>query len=172
MIKVIGVHTNTTGGSSVKGSSIGDGHSWLSLHYESGRYDTIGLWVTDGKMTQIKRFIPLNDFAAAMVGEEVTYEVVLGEERRKNYQALFSRFYGMNDARRQTAMGLLIQRSAWRYEYTCATWVTEKMKQIFGQSFATSELFGLTNTPRALGNVLHALEVRNPTSLKQPTFPA
>jgi hypothetical protein len=79
MVKIIAVHSSTSGGSSTKGSSITDGHAWLSLHFDNGRYETMGLWLTDGKMTQIKRFLPLSDFAAAVVNEEVTYEVLVIE---------------------------------------------------------------------------------------------
>ena len=182
MIKVIGVHTKVTntvhtntnktaGASSIKSTFITDGHSWLSLHFDNGRSETAGLWLTDGEMIQFKRFFHLNPFVAAFVGEEVTYEVKLNKEDRLNYAPLYSRFYGLNDTRSKTARHFIFQPAAWRYGYTCATWVTEKMKQIFGQTLVTSELFGLTNTPRALGNVLRALEKRNPTSLKQPTYP-
>jgi hypothetical protein len=115
--------------------------------------------------------LPLNDLAAALVNEEITYEILMGEEKRRNYLPQYSRYYGLNDTRRHTAMGQLIQRSEWRYGHTCASWVTEKMKQIFGQAFATSELLGLTNTPRALGNTLMLLETRSKTTIDKPVYP-
>ncbi len=171
MIKVIGVHTSAIGGSSMKGSPLTAGHAWLSLHFENGRDDTIGLWLTDGQMGAVKRFLPLNYLAAAFIHEDILYEVLIGEEKRKNYKSSSSRFYGLDESRKLHAMPCLIHAASWRYEYTCATWVTEKVKQIFGEVFATGELFGLTNTPRRLGSVLASLEAQDPTSLVRPKYP-
>lgn len=168
MIKVIGVHTNAVGGSSVKGSTLMDGHAWLSLYYENGCDNTIGLWLTDGQKYAVKRFLPLNYFAAAVVGEEVRYEILLREEKKRGYKPQYSRFYELDQNQKSRAGRSLTQQASWRYNYTCASWVTEKIKQILGESVASGELFGLTNTPRRLGTVLSTLEMRRPTTRARP----
>ena len=60
--------------------------------------------------------------------------------------------------------------AGWRATHTCASWATDKIKEIFGEALASKELLGLTNTPRALGSCLMRLNGSDPTSVSRPKY--
>jgi len=167
MIETIGAHSSAMGGSSVDGSHLSDGHAWLSLHYMNGRSTSIGLWACSDVL-ELRHFIrdPIGLFDSS--GEK--YEVLFGEEDRRHYRAIASRYYGLDASQRNGAVMALGLNSGWRIGHNCASWVAEKIRGIFGVPLAASEGFGIADTPRALGSDIRRLESKDPTSIKNPKY--
>ena len=167
MLNVIGIHSNAIGDSSLVGSKFTEGHSWLTLHYTNGRHTSVGLWA-ESELLQLRHCI--RDPIGISNKTEEKFEVLFGEEDRRHYRASASRYYGLREERTSKVVASIGELRGWRATYTCATWATEKIKEIFGISLASQELFGLTNTPRALGLALTRLNAIEPTSLEKPKY--
>lgn len=58
--------------------------------------------------------------------------------------------------------------AGWRFTNTCASWATRVVHELIGEDLDSSELAGMTNTPRALGAAIGKLEAGTPTSLANP----
>jgi hypothetical protein len=167
MLSVIGVHSSAVGGSSATGNKFADGHAWLTLHYTNGRSTSIGLWAEHELFSWnhlVRDPIGLTSRSAEQ------FEARFGEEIKRNYRPAVSRFYGLYQGQSAKAVMCLGQYSGWRAGHTCATWATEKIQQIFGVKLASQELWGLTNTPRALGAALQRLNLAGPTTVSRPKY--
>ena len=157
MLQTLGIHSNVIGN-----ASLTDGHAWLTMHFPNGNSTSVGLWTST--LGESRRLV--KDPTGFMLGE--TYDVEFGWEIAKHYQARASRFYRLSPDQAKFSTKVLGAYTSWRYSNTCATWATSVVHQLTGEEIASSELLGITNTPRALGNALVQLERRNPTSLQSP----
>jgi len=168
MLSVIGVHSSSVGGSSIEGSpGLTAGHAWLTLHYENGRQSSIGLWA-EGEVLSANHLI--KDPYGIISGTAEKFEVNFDLELQRHYKAEASRFFGLYRGQQTKAIMALGRHAGWRFGHTCASWATEKLKEIFGVQLASQEGFGLTNTPRALGQAIRAAEGRDPTSVSKPKY--
>ncbi len=157
MLKVLGVHSNV-----LDDQAIGDGHAWLTLHFENGNSTSIGLWTSS--LGEVRRVV--KDPTGFMLGE--TFDVKFGLENKLGYRAKASRFYALTKDQALLATKVMGAFTGWRFANTCATWATDVVKRVVGEELPSSELAGATNTPRALGGAIKRLERIQPTSLQCP----
>jgi hypothetical protein len=168
MLSVIGIHSSAIGASSSQvGNKFVDGHAWLSLHYTNGRHTTVGLWA-EGELVAWNHVI--RDPLGLSPKTAEKFEVRFGEEEKRGYRPKASRYYGLYNTQSSYAIMHIGKYTGWRATHTCATWATEKIKEIFGLQLASTEFFGLTNTPRALGAVIARLDTIDPTSIQKPKY--
>lgn len=156
MLKTLGIHSNVTGE-----ASLAEGHAWLTLHFDNGNSTTIGLWTTT---FDTRRFI--KDPTGFMLGE--TLDVEFGIEARNGYVSKASRYYSLTNDQAAVATKILVSNANWRFSHTCASWATEVVHQLTGEELESTELLGLTNTPRALGTAILELEAKQPTTPSMP----
>jgi hypothetical protein len=156
------------GSSELSGDKFTDGHAWLTLHYPNGRHTSVGLWAE-------RDLLELNHLIRDPIGltqhTQEQFEVNFGLEEKKLYRPKASRYYGLRQGQSTKAIMFIGQYAGWRATYTCATWATEKIEQIFGVELASREFFGFTNTPRALGLALTRLNALSRTSVSNPFYP-
>lgn len=157
LLDILGVHSNVAGD-----AALTDGHAWLSMHFQNGRFTTIGLWTTT--LDEPRRFI--KDPTGFMLGE--TFDVEFGRETAKAYRAKASRYYRLTQTEARSATRVLTTNASWRFSNTCASWATNVVRGLTGEELGSSEWGGWTNTPRALANAIVALERKQPTSLASP----
>jgi hypothetical protein len=168
MLSVIGIHSAVAGLSSAQGGpAFTDGHAWLTLHYTNGRQASIGLWA-EGGLFQLRHLV--RDPVGVLNRSEEKFEVRFDEEIKRIYRAEANRYYGLYAGQQSRAIMALGKFTGWRATHTCATWATDKMKEIFGVALQSTEGLGLTNTPRALGHALRVLEAKEPTSIQKPKY--
>jgi len=160
MLEVLGVHSNVVGD-----VALTDGHAWVSLHYTNGNSTTVGLWAT-GDVLGGRHFI--YDPIGVTDSTAEQGEVQWGLEAKRHYLAKASRYYKLYPQQLQQVVKVLGAYTGWRFTHTCASWATDVVKQLVGEDLNSAELLGATNTPRALGNAIQALEARIPTSIDMP----
>lgn len=157
MLKTLGIHSSAAGTVAFTA-----GHAWLTLHFANGNSTSVGLWTST--LAEPRRFV--RDPTGFALGE--TLDVEWGLEISKQYRAAASRYYGLTPGQAKHATSALIASASWRFTNTCATWATEVVRRLAGEELDSTELLGATNTPRALGNAILALEAKSPTSLGHP----
>lgn len=157
MLEVLGIHSNVAGGASLTG-----GHAWLSIHFANGKQTTVGLWTTT--LFEARRII--KDPTGAILDE--SFDVNFGLEEEKNYKPVASRYYKLSEAQAKRAVAMMGSYTGWRFTNTCASWATNVVHELVGEEIDSSEIGGLTQTPRALGEAILKLEASEPTSLKNP----
>ena len=157
MLEVIGIHSNVTGD-----AGLTDGHAWLSMQFTNGKHTTVGLWTTT--LFESRRMS--KDPTGVILDE--SFDVNFGLEEQKNYQPAASRYYKLSEAQAKRAVAIMGSYTGWRFTNTCASWATKVVRELLGEELASSELGGLTQTPRALGQAILQLEARDPTSVTNP----
>ena len=169
MFSVIGVHSSCIARSSPTAGapSFWAGHAWLTMHYTNGRMGSIGLWA-EGSFLSMRHLV--KDRIGISSDTAENFEIRFDEELKNHYRAESSRYYGLYQGQQNKAIRALGRYAGWRASHTCATWVTEKVEEIFGVSLASREFLGITNTPRELGVCLWRLESKNPTSVSRPLY--
>jgi len=128
-----------------------DGHAWISVT-RNGRTEVYGLWPDDhpsgrfdnGAGSDIRRGVERGAPAAANRYYELTPEQV-----------------ARLDARLQ-------ENVTWGYGNTCASWASDTVGRVTGQTVSGSELLGLTDTPRELIRSIRELERARRTSPDDP----
>ncbi len=102
----------------------------------------MGLWTTS--LGEMHRFV--KDPTGILSPD--TYDIEVGMEDKRHYQAAESRFYQLAAATAKTIVPTLIKASSWRYTHTCASWASEMVRAATGENLSAAELGGLTDTPR------------------------
>jgi len=157
VLEVLGIHSNVTGD-----ASLTDGHAWLTMHFTNGRQTSIGLWTTT--LFEAKRFV--KDPTGVILDE--SFDVNFGLEEQRNYKPAASRFYKLTEIQSRRAVSIMGSYTGWRFTNTCASWATKVVRELAIEDLDASELSGLTQTPRALGNTLQKLEKKEPTAVSSP----
>lgn len=157
VLKILGVHSNAIGD-----AALTDGHAWLTLHFQSGKSTSIGLWTTS--LDESRRFV--KDPTGFLLGE--TFDVEFGREVDKQYAALARRYYQLSEDQARFSNKVLGSFASWRFSNTCASWAARVVRELTGEDLASKELLGYTDTPRSLGNAIMELEKKGPTSVGAP----
>jgi hypothetical protein len=157
MLEVLGIHSSVTGH-----ANLTDGHAWVSLHFTNGKQTTVGLWTTT--LLEAKRIV--RDSTGVIHDE--SFDVNFGRETQRHYKAAASRYYKLNETQAKRAIAIMGAYTGWRFTNTCASWATRVVRELLGEDLDSSELGGLTQTPRALGGAILKLEATDPTTLDRP----
>jgi hypothetical protein len=152
---VLGIHSNVDPNTQGSFNQLIDGHAWISVTRD-GRTEVYGLWPDDhpsgrfdnGAGSDIRRGVERGAPAAANRYYELTPEQV-----------------ARLDARLQ-------ENVTWGYGNTCASWASDTVGRVTGQTVSGSELLGLTDTPRELIRSIRELERARRTSPDNPITPA
>ena len=169
MLQVVGIHT-------VCDPQNTPGHAWLSFHFSTGKWMTMGLFgnrgedanqatvsAKIGEMVRAKKWL---DIPALAFLDPPTYDVYIDVERTLQDDA--RRFYGMPPGMGFSAAVILNSSHSWRYSYTCASWAEDVLKKLTDVSIDGSALDGFTQTPCKLQSNIVAIEAKDPTSLSHP----
>lgn len=152
---ILGIHSNVDPNTQGSFNQLIDGHAWISVT-RNGRTEVYGLWPDDhpsgrfdnGDGSDIRRGVERGFPAAANRYYELTPEQVTQLEAR------------------------LRENVTWGYGNTCASWASDTVSRVTGQTVSGSELLGLTDTPRELIQSIRELERQRPTSQDNPITPA
>lgn len=148
---ILGIHSNVDPAGP---ASLIDGHAWISVNRD-GVVTTYGLWPDDhpairnsglsnGDRSDIRRNLETGQPASA------------------------SRYYALTDAQAKTLEQELGKNVHWGYTYTCASWAGDVTRRTTGERLDTSELLGMTGTPRELSESIREKERQQRTAPEQP----
>ncbi len=157
MLEVLGIHSNVA-----STAQFSDGHAWLSMHFSNGRSTTVGLWTTT--LFESRRIV--RDPTGAILDE--SFDVNFGLEDERGDIAAASRYYGLSPTQARRAVAVMGSYTGWRFTNTCASWASKVVRELLGEELDSSELGGLTDTPRALAKAIEDREAKEPTTLDRP----
>jgi hypothetical protein len=163
MLKIVGVHTVCNPANAISG------HAWLSFHFSTNKWMTMGLFGNRGddahndigELLRPKKWLTV---PALEILDPPTYDVYIDVE--KNLKGDANRFYGMPLGMGFSSAVIMNSSHSWRYSYTCASWAEDVLKKMTDISLDGSALG--TQTPCALQKTIQTLEAKDPTSLAHP----
>jgi hypothetical protein len=147
-IVILGVHSNVG-----EDAGFTDGHAWITVT-TNGMTQYYGLWPPEHPLVKSKH------------QEDDPTHVRKGYEAGQ--KAVASRYYRLDPAKQLKLYKWLGVQSHWRYTHTCASWASETVNSVVGESISADELVGITGTPRELSESILALERKVPTSIGKP----
>jgi hypothetical protein len=153
---VLGIHSQVSPHTEGSFNQLIDGHAWISVT-RSGRTEYYGLWpdthprgLDNGAGSDIRR----------------------GIESEPGFNPSASRYYELTPEQVTQLETRLRENVTWGYGNTCASWASDTVGRVTGQTVSGSELLGLTDTPRELVQSIRELERARPTSPDNPITPA
>lgn len=162
MLKVVGIHT-------ICDPANIPGHAWLSFHFSTSKWMTMGLFgnrgddANHGDIYELLRLKKWPDNPVFDFFDQPSYDVYINIERDQRSDA--QRFYGMPPGMGFSASVIMNSSHSWRYSYTCASWAEDVLRKMTDISLDGS---GLDVLPCALQKRILALEAKDPTSLAHP----
>ena len=155
---ILGIHSNRRPGmlDPVTGKpydpSLTDGHAWLSVTRD-GVTTNYGLW-PDGHPSTADNG-PGTDIRVGMEDRDV---------------AAASRYYRLTPEQATVLEAKLRENVEWGRTSNCSSWASETLTDVTGVRINADEPYtlGIVETPRVLGESIHALEQRDRTSRTDP----
>lgn len=155
---ILGIHSSAP--QDPNAGSVGNltsGHTWISVT-RNGVTTNYGLWPDDHPR-----------FRGTSENDPNRSDIRVGLEDGQRPAA--SRYYQLTPEQATQLEQRLRENVTWGYTNTCASWATNTVSGITGQTVNGSELGGLTDTPRQTINSIRELERDRPTSLDNPIRP-
>lgn len=147
----LGIHSNVDPAGP---TSLTDGHAWISVNRD-GVVSTYGLWPDDHPM--IRGMGLSNDG-----GSDIRRNLEAGQP------ASASRYYALTPEQAQNLERELKGSVHWGYTNTCASWAGDVSRRVTGERLDTSEVLGITDTPRQLSESIREKEKLQPTAPATP----
>lgn len=162
---VLGIHSNVRPGMIDPATGrpfdpgLIDGHGWLTLTRD-GKTTTYGLWPDDNPR-----------IADAGLGNGRESDIRVGMEDK--YNAAASRYYRLSPEQAKVLDAKLKENVTWGYTNNCSSWASETLTAVTGERINADEPYtaGVVETPRVLGESIHQLERKQPTSRGAPATP-
>lgn len=152
---VLGIHSNVDPNTQGSFNQLVDGHAWISVT-RNGRTEVYGLWPDDHPSGRFDN------------GEGS--DIRRGVER--GFPSAANRYYELTPEQATQLEARLRENITWEYGNTCASWASDTVSRVTGQTVSGSELLGLTDTPRELIRSIRELERQRPTNPDNPITPA
>lgn len=152
---VLGIHSNVDPNTQGSFNQLSDGHAWISVT-RNGRTEVYGLWP--------------DDHPSGRFDNGAGSDIRRGVERAA--PAAASRYYELTPEQVASLEARLRENVTWGYGNTCASWASDTVGRVTGQTVSGSELLGLTDTPRELIQSIGELERARRTTPDNPITPA
>lgn len=163
---ILGIHSNVRPGMIDPATGLpreigfSDGHAWLSVTRD-GKTTSHGLWPDDHPRVVRRGW---NNGAGS--------DVRAGMEDDELPAA--SRYYRLSPEQAKVLDAKLQENATWGYTNNCSSWASETLTAVTGERINADEPYtaGVVETPRVLGESIHRLERKHPTSSDAPATPA
>ena len=156
---VVGIHSQVDPNAEGSVSQLTSGHAWISVTRGNNPPEYYGLWPDAHP-----RFA--NDSVAS---DPAATDIRRGIEA--GFSPTASRYYELTPEQTTNLEALLKENVTWGYTNTCASWASDTVSKVTGQSVSASE-FLITDTPRELIKSINALERTLPSSPSDPVKPS
>lgn len=156
---VLGIHSQVDPNAEGSVNQLTSGHAWISVTRGNNPPEYYGLWPDAHP-----RFA--NDSVAS---DPAATDIRRGLEAGSSPSA--SRYYELTAEQAANLEARLRENVTWGYTNTCASWASETVSKVTGQSVSASEFF-ITGTPRELIRNINALERALPSSPSDPVKPS
>ncbi len=152
---ILGIHSNVDPNTQGSLNQLIDGHAWISVT-RNGRTEVYGLWP--------------DDHPSGRFDNGAGSDIRTGVER--GFPAAANRYYELTPEQTTQLEARLRENVTWGYGNTCASWASDTVGRVTGQTVSGSELLGLTDTPRELIQSIRELERQRRTSPDNPVAPS